>query len=471
MLHQKGERHHAESPGMPARTVFAVGCTARPVDPPAPQAPAAPPVEQLPVPATPAAPQLPAPRPGDCDTATAEQRELWAWLAQGAFPINGVMAGADTADLQPLKDLLKDVQVVGLGEATHGTAEFFRMKHRLLEFLVKEMDYRVFAMEASYSAGLAVDEYITTGKGDPATVVHNLGFWTWDTQEVVDIVRWMQTYNENAPSDRQLRFLGFDIQVPKHGALWLTDLLNRTSPADTDEYRTLINLVTGGILADLRDPAHRQKTAERFQDLAEFLQANRQQLVERSSPDDWQMAADLTRNLTRYHDMVSAASLGEGSVIRDKYMTATLLEGMERVGPQSRVVLWAHNMHLSKTDWWMGKHLETAFGNRYYAMGFAFLQGTFRAFPKGGRVLEVHTLNPAPAGFREWHLGCALPGAGIVNLRRPAPSEAVARWLKEPHPTRIIGSIFDTDQPTPEAIANYDGMIYIPDTTAAVPMR
>ncbi|UNO44418.1 hypothetical protein [Streptomyces sp. MST-110588] len=71
--------------------------------------------------------------------------------------------------------MLGNARVVGLGEATHGTREFFRLKHRLLDFLVTEMDFSVPAMEASASAGPAVDAYVRHGVGDAATVLTRAG--------------------------------------------------------------------------------------------------------------------------------------------------------------------------------------------------------------------------------------------------------------------------------------------------------
>jgi erythromycin esterase len=66
------------------------------------------------------------------------------WLQQHAIPVQHVEAGNGFSDLLPLKALLQDVKVVGLGETTHGTKEIFQLKHRLLEFLVTEMDFKTF---------------------------------------------------------------------------------------------------------------------------------------------------------------------------------------------------------------------------------------------------------------------------------------------------------------------------------------
>jgi len=80
---------------------------------------------------------------------------------------------------------LGGVRVVGLGEATHGSREFFTLKHRLIEYLVTERTFTVFALEADQDRCESLDRYVTTGEGDAAEGLHDLGYWTWDTQEML----------------------------------------------------------------------------------------------------------------------------------------------------------------------------------------------------------------------------------------------------------------------------------------------
>ncbi|MGW0998371.1 erythromycin esterase family protein [Streptomyces sp. NPDC002523] len=135
-------------------------------------------------------------------------QEVTAWLARNAIPLNSLVPGVPAADLQPLKSTLDGVRIVGLGEATHGTREFFHLKHRLLEFLVTELGFSVLAMEASASAGPAVDAYVRKGTGDAAKALAELGFWTWRTHEVLAVVEWVRAYNRGRPDAGQVRFAG-----------------------------------------------------------------------------------------------------------------------------------------------------------------------------------------------------------------------------------------------------------------------
>ncbi|QHT70891.1 erythromycin esterase family protein [Rhodocytophaga rosea] len=88
------------------------------------------------------------------------EKEIVAWLKSNSFPVKHLTAGKGFADLQPLKTILQEVQVVGLGESTHGTREMFQLKHRLLEFLALEMGFTAIALEASYAACQPINEYV-----------------------------------------------------------------------------------------------------------------------------------------------------------------------------------------------------------------------------------------------------------------------------------------------------------------------
>ena len=106
--------------------------------------------------------------------------EIVNWLQANGESFSTPQAGNGFADLQFLRDMIGDAKVVALGEATHGTREFFLMKHRILKFLVQEMGFNLFAIEASWPEANRLNEYVHTGVGDPAILLSGLYFWTWN---------------------------------------------------------------------------------------------------------------------------------------------------------------------------------------------------------------------------------------------------------------------------------------------------
>jgi erythromycin esterase len=135
-----------------------------------------------------------------------DEQAILAWLRQNAIPLQHIAAGHGFSDLQPLKEILADARVVGLGETTHGTREFFPIKHRLLEFLVTEMAFTAFVIEASYAACQPINEYVLHGRGDRATVLTGQGYIPWDTEEFSEMLAWLRVYNQGVPDKKKVSF-------------------------------------------------------------------------------------------------------------------------------------------------------------------------------------------------------------------------------------------------------------------------
>lgn len=110
--------------------------------------------------------------------------DLTGWIQQHAVPFSRAEPGGSDADLQPLQQLIGSAQVVGLGEETHGTHEFFAMKARIIEYMVMHMGFMAFAMENDWGTSKEVDAYINGGSRDIWSILHNDLFITWRTQEV-----------------------------------------------------------------------------------------------------------------------------------------------------------------------------------------------------------------------------------------------------------------------------------------------
>src|SRR4051812_40782259 len=102
-------------------------------------------------------------------------------------------------------------RVVGMGEATHGTREFFQFKHRMLEFLVEEMGFTAFALEVDSATALRVDAYVRGGAGQAAAIVRGMRYWIWDTEEIVALVQWIRQHNLKPTTKHPVRFYGIDM--------------------------------------------------------------------------------------------------------------------------------------------------------------------------------------------------------------------------------------------------------------------
>jgi erythromycin esterase-like protein len=146
---------------------------------------------------------------------TAQQSPV-DWVRSNAIRLSTPEAGRGFADMQPLKRVIGSARIVALGEATHGSREFFQLKHRMLEFLASELGFTIFSIEANLPEAYRLNDYVLTGKGDPAQLLRGMYFWTWDTEEVLAMIRWMREFN--ASGRGPIQFTGFDMQFPNVAA-------------------------------------------------------------------------------------------------------------------------------------------------------------------------------------------------------------------------------------------------------------
>jgi erythromycin esterase-like protein len=137
-----------------------------------------------------------------------------AWIKQHAIPLKTAEAGNGFDDLERLKDLIGDAQIVSLGESTHGSREIFQMKHRLVEYLATELGFTIFSIEANMPEAYRLNDYVLRGEGDPKRLIAGMYFWTWNTHEVKDMVEWMRRFNQKqGEAGRRIEFTGFDMQT------------------------------------------------------------------------------------------------------------------------------------------------------------------------------------------------------------------------------------------------------------------
>ncbi len=150
------------------------------------------------------------------------------WAKDHAIPLKTVEAGHGFDDMQALKKVVGDARIVQLGEATHGTREFFQLKHRMLEFLATEMGFNIFSIEANMPEAYRLNDYVLNGTGDPAALIKGMYFWTWNTEEVLDMVQWMRKFNESGKGPVQ--FTGFDMQTPAVAAETVWSFVSKNDP-------------------------------------------------------------------------------------------------------------------------------------------------------------------------------------------------------------------------------------------------
>lgn len=161
--------------------------------------------------------------------------------------------------------------------------------------------------------------------------------------------------------------------------------------------------------------------------------------------DAFAVALQSLRIATQYHLMFT------GGQDRDESMAENTVWIAERPGPESRLVLWAHNNHLAKLpSWAQGFFLREAFGDDMVVVGFSHEGGRFTAVGQGSETcsgLSEFDLEPPPPESCEWYLASASAPRFVLDLRAADTSAAGAAWLGEARPFRSIGCCSDPSSP------------------------
>jgi len=314
------------------------------------------------------------------------QRSLVAQLNNTIHPLPTAPLGISDYQLSVL-DFLGKSQIVGLGEATRGTKEFFEMKHRVFRFLVEHHGFRVLGFETGFAESLCFDRYITTGQGDLRQLMKdNMQYWTWETEEVFRLLEWMRQYNETKARNEMIRFLGFDCpRLDLHGTMLIT-YLQAVSPQYLSNVRSILNH-----MATLGEEVYKKMTEEEFFQLAGQLQqvydrffAKEKEFVAISGRQEYEIAKQLIRTAIQSHAVLyMAANQVTSPNLRSEYMAENALwmsDFLSIANRRPKIVLSGHNAHLANgSSAYMGFYLREHLGCLYKIVGFSFSTGSFNA--------------------------------------------------------------------------------------------
>ena len=366
-----------------------------------------------------------------------------SWLRTAAIPFQGADPTLPHDDLAFLRDLVGDARLVALGEDTHGTEEFFRMKHRVLRYLVEEMGFDAFAIEATWPEAYRVDDYVRSGEGDPARLLSGLYFWTWNTTSVLDLIQWIRGHNAGGGD---VGFYGVDMQFP---GMALRNVRTYLADVDPGAASTLLprleclerhaNSPSGAFpqfrYADL-DAGARAACGAGLDSLADHMRARKADYEAVAGAERYARGMQSLRVAIQFHLMI------HGGQSRDASMAENTLWLLDQLGPEGKVVLWAHNFHVANHSEAQGTYLRDALGDDMVILGFSHEGGSFTAVTlNGGTAVGGGSHSLTPPYYRSYEQTFARSGMDrfALDLRNLSTTSDSTAWLAGPRPFRHIG--------------------------------
>ena len=369
-------------------------------------------------------------------------------------------------ELDALLDRIGDAKIVLLGEATHGTSEFYRMRERISQELIARKGFRFVAVEGDWPDVARLDHYVRHFEYPPSewTAFARFPTWMWRNNEVRSFVDWLHAHNaERAPPER-VAIYGLDlyslytsirsvlkyldevdpnsarIARQRYGCMtpWQADPATYGHAALTGAYRTCEKEV----VRMLQDILHKQSDyaahdGERFMDAVQN--------------------ARLVTDAERYYRIMYYGSRASWN-LRDNHMFETLRTLLDFHGSKAKAIVWAHNSHVgdaaatemsARGEYNIGHLCREEFGNSAYSIGFGTHSGTVAAASDWDGPMEVKAVLPSLK--QSYERLCHETGRSQFMLPLRGRSEVRDR-LARPRLERAIGVIY---RPETELASHY----------------
>lgn len=381
----------------------------------------------------------------------------------------GVITSIEQPTLAPLMERIGDSRLVLIGEASHGTSEFYRMRARITRELIERKGFNIVAVEADWPDAARIDHYV---RHRPQAEGREKAFtrfptWMWRNREVADFVEWLREHNEKLSRPQEgAGFFGLDLYSLSTSIKAVVSYLRTVDPPAAEAARERFRCFApwcgdpaAGGRAALFDP-RRQCREEAVAMLRDLLE-RRLEYAERDGDRFWDafQNARLIADAESYYRLMHLGS-AESWNFRDRHMFETLEAMLAWRGAGSKAVVWAHNSHLGdaaatemsdRGEINVGYLCRQKYRESSYHIGFGTDRGTVAAAADWGDPMEIMSVRPALAESYERLCHDSGVPAFQLALRHPRRSE-VSEELGGARLERAIGVIY---RPNTERQSHY----------------
>src|SRR5437660_1962950 len=427
--------------------------------------------------------------------AIAEQSLITNVIRKASQPLEG-----SARDYDNLLKLIHEARFCLLGEATHGTHEFYRERAQITKRLITEKGFTAVAVEADWPDAYRVNRYVRGESNDAETVDALAGFkrfpaWMWRNADVLDFVGWLREHNDRLASAAKVGFYGLDLYSLHASIEAVLAYLRKVDPEaarralyryscfdhfgeDTQAYGYA---ATFGLAESCEDEVLGQ-LIELRQRAAAYASRDG-----RVADDEFFFAeqnARLVKNAEEYYRSMFRGRV-ESWNRRDTHMAETLdalAAHLEGRGRKAKIVLWEHNSHLGDArateigeggEFNVGQLVRERYPGQSVLVGFTTHHGTVTAASNWDSPAERKRVRPALPGSYEALFHELGIGRFMLGLRSGAPMEG----LRGPRLERAIGVIY---RPETERISHYfharlsdqfDAVLHFDETRAVEPLE
>lgn len=414
-------------------------------------------------------------------------------LARALHPHLEVLPPPQSADeFGPLFDRFGDAELVLLGEATHGTSEFYRARAAITRHLIKQHGFTVVAVEADWPDAARIDGYVRHHAKRPRRGESFIRFptWMWRNAEVLEFAGWLRGYNEGKAPERQVSFHGLDVYSLGESIHWVINYLDHVDPEAAQRARHRYGCLSPwqddparygqAVMHGRVDPCEAGAIAE----LKDLLSKRLDWMGK--DGEAWFDAAQnarIVRAAERYYRAMYAGA-NESWNLRDRHMFDTLQSLIAHRGFGTKAIVWAHNSHVGNAaatsmgwrgQFNIGELSRIAYGDSAVLIGFGTDTGTVAAASDWGSDMEIKTVRPARIDSYEGAFRRTGIPRSLLEWRGASKSQ-LRDLLRTPRLERAIGVVY---RPETELYSHYfeavlseqfDAWVWFEQTTAVTPL-
>lgn len=425
-----------------------------------------------------------------------EAKSLASAVRESAYPLTGVRE-----DYDPLIGLIGDARFVLLGEASHGTHEFYAARAEITKRLIKEKGFTAVAVEADFPDAYRVNRYVRGVGQDTDSNTALAGFkrfpvWMWRNSDVLDFVGWLRAHNDALAADeKKTGFYGLDLYSLHVSIEAVLGYLDNVDPeaAKRARYRYSCFDHFGEDTQAYGYAAGFNLTESCENEVTHQLVELRRRAAEYASRDG-RVAADefffaeqnarLVKNAEEYYRAMFRGRVSSWN-LRDRHMAETLdhlVAHLEGQGQQAKIVVWEHNSHLGdaratemgeRGELNVGQLVRERYGDESVLVGFSTYTGTVTAASDWDAQPERKRVRPALKGSYEALFHETGVPRFLLNLR----DDDKTAGLSEPRLERAIGVIYrpETDRAShyffARLSAQFDAVLHFDETRAVEPLE
>jgi erythromycin esterase-like protein len=405
-------------------------------------------------------------------------------------------------DYDGLLDLIGDAQLVLLGEASHGTREFYRERAKITQRLITEKGFMAVAVEADWPDAYRVHRYVNGRSSDPSPRQALDDFkrfptWMWRNTEVLDFVRWLRTYNDAQETIRKIGFYGLDLYSLHASMQAVLEYLQKTDPAAANRARSRYACFDhvgedsqryGYTAAFGLSASCEEEVLAQLSDLQRHTEEylRRDGFVAEDELFYAEQNARLVANAELYYRTMFQGRVASWNV-RDEHMADTLQALRAHISGRFRepkIVLWAHNSHLGDAratemreqgEINVGQLIRERYGREAVLIGFSTYEGTVTAASEwDGPVQRKRVRKALPGSYEALFHEIAVNADPNFMVSWDDPQ--VLTLLRERRLERAIGVIY---KPETERLSHYfyatlpaqfDALLHFDKTRAVDPL-